>query len=199
MTGYDAFLMYQGIKLHFTNEAYDYFRYKKTYKCKLETFEKRRDKYSFQKLSRKFSTADELEFFIAAVFLSHPKTWVGELNGDAMHEAYLQRRKKKEALEYVTIEDLEKVGIKTLDDLKRSLQIEEEDGYPPLFRHVMRYEINVETLIAIDALTGCLELWSKQIHDTIIFPKWKMRMQRYLPFMSVDKKSLSHRVKEYLC
>lgn len=198
MTGYDAFLIYQGVKLHFNGESYDYFKYNKTYRCKVETFENRKDRFSFQQLSRKFGTKEELEYFISCVVLSHPNTWVGELNGDAMNEIYLKRRKIKESLEYETVSDLERVGIKTLEDLKRSLQIDEEDGYPPLFRHLMRCEINPETLIAIDVLTGCLEIWTNKIHDTIVFPKWKMRLERYLPFMTIDKKSLATRVLGYL-
>lgn len=200
MTGYDAFLVYQGIKLHFTTDGYDYInKYNRTYRCSIETFDKRRDKYSFHKLARKFGTKEELEFFVASIFLSNPKAWVGELNGDAMHDVYLHHRKIKESLEYSTIEDLNRIGIRTIDDLKKSLVIDErEDAYPPLLRCVMAKEIELETLIAIDILTNCFESWSKQIHDTVIFPKWRMRLQRYLPFMAVDKKNLSHQIKEYL-
>lgn len=198
MTGYDAFLVYQGIKLHFTSDSYDYFKYNKTYKCKVETFENRKDKYSFQKLSRKFGTKEELEYFVATVFFTNPKAWVGELTSETMHDAYLHRRKIKESIEYVTIEDLEKVGIKTLNDLKDSLQIDKEDGYPRILRYAMRNEINPETLIAINVLTECFEFWNGKIQDTIIFPSWKMRLTRYLPFMDINKRSLSARVRTYL-
>lgn len=199
MTGYDAFLVYQGIKLHFTTDSYDYIKYNRTYRCSMETFDKRKDKYSFHKLARKFGTKEELEFFVASVFLSNPKAWVGELNGDAMHDLYLHHRKIKESLEYRTIDDLGRIGIRSVDDLKKALTIDElEDGYPPLLRSVMCGEIELETLIAIDVLTNCFDSWAKQVQDTIIFPKWKLRLQRYLPFMDVDKKNLSHQIKEYL-
>ena len=52
MTGYEAFTIYNALKLHFTNEKYDYFKYKAKSRVTIDSFERRKDKYYFYKLSR---------------------------------------------------------------------------------------------------------------------------------------------------
>ena len=54
ITGYEAFGIYQALKLHFTTENFDYFKYNGKSKISVTSFENRKDKWFFYKLSRKF-------------------------------------------------------------------------------------------------------------------------------------------------
>lgn len=191
MTGYSVFLIYQAIKLHFTSDSYDYFKYQGKYRCSESKFESRRDKFSFVKLGRKYGNEEDLKFFLAANFLIKPKAWVGELNTDAAHESYLQRRKIKESLEYMVIQELSAIDITNRDTLRESMKVQNGE-HPALLLHMMRGDISPETLIGIDTLTGCLDEWSQALTDTIIYPPLKLRLRRYAPFLNVDRKSLAH-------
>ena len=59
MTGYEAYCLYNSLKLHFNSDSYDYFRYNGKISSSIEAFENRKDKYHFYKLSRRFAN-DEI-------------------------------------------------------------------------------------------------------------------------------------------
>ncbi len=52
--GFDVFKTYLGIKLHFTTNTYDWFKYEGKVNCKLDTFTKRNDRYCLQKISTRY-------------------------------------------------------------------------------------------------------------------------------------------------
>jgi len=191
MTGYNAFLLYQAIKLHFTVESYDFFRYQKKFHCAVETFEKRRDRFSFHKLGRQYPEENDLIFFLAATFFTKPKIWVGEMFGPEATDAYMKRRRIRESLEYTVLQDLDANHIHSIEDLKSAINTLGDDGYPVLLGYEIHHTITPETLLVIDALTHCLDAWGKKIADTIVYPKMKLHYQRYAPFVEIDAKHFS--------
>ena len=64
-TGFAAFAMYNSFKLHFTSTSYDYFKYNGKTNVTKENFMRRKDRYSFYKLSRKYSIAELKEYLVA--------------------------------------------------------------------------------------------------------------------------------------
>ena len=52
--GYEAYKKYLSIKLHFTKDEYDYFKYNGEINAKYETFIQRNDRYFFVKAARKY-------------------------------------------------------------------------------------------------------------------------------------------------
>ena len=59
-TGFAAYALWNALKLHFTSDSYDYFKYNGKTNVSKQTFSIRKDKYQFYKLSRKYSL-EELE------------------------------------------------------------------------------------------------------------------------------------------
>ena len=96
-TGYAAFTLYNSLKLHFTSKSYCYFKYHGKTNVSAVTFLKRKDKYSFYKLSRKYSL-DELKDFYVANFLEGDK-WVGDMAKDG-EEVYKKWQKTQQSLTY---------------------------------------------------------------------------------------------------
>ena len=64
--GYDAYCLYLAINNHFHSESYDFFKYNGKVSAKLESFMKRKDKYHFAKLARKYN--GELQDFYVATY-----------------------------------------------------------------------------------------------------------------------------------
>ena len=60
MEPFDAYKYYMPIKLHFESDSYDAPKYNFKTSISPQSFWKRRDKYHFAKLSRKFNKPDEL-------------------------------------------------------------------------------------------------------------------------------------------
>ena len=53
MTDFEAYRQFLALKLHFTSENYDYFRYNGKHNATMASFDKRTDKRLFKKLVRK--------------------------------------------------------------------------------------------------------------------------------------------------
>ena len=60
--GFSVFKTYLAIKLHFSSDTYDYFKYEGKVNCKLETFTKRNDRYFFHKLSTKYKPTEIINY-----------------------------------------------------------------------------------------------------------------------------------------
>ena len=65
MTGIEVYKMYLSLKLHFTTDSFDYMKYGNAEKASQHSFDSRRDKFFFVKLSRTFKEEVLREFFVA--------------------------------------------------------------------------------------------------------------------------------------
>ena len=74
--GYDAYTLYLGIKLHFYSKDYNFVRYNGKVKADINSFVKRKDKYHFGKLYKKYKNNLQ-DFYIAN--LSVYDLWAGDL------------------------------------------------------------------------------------------------------------------------
>lgn len=195
MTPYESFVMYQSLKLHFSNEKFDYFKYRGKTNISKETFEKRKDKYDFVKLSRKYSD-DEMEMFFVSNFLIHPKTWSKELLKDESDECFLEKQKILQSLSYVFKNDVELLKDK-FEDMNLMIRVP-EGGYPPLLKMVFQKEINLESLIILDSILKFFPLWKNKITDTFRWPDFALMCQKYKPFLQFDLHKFRKLLKEQI-
>ena len=65
MNEFDAYKIYLAFKLHFTSEKYDITKTKGAVKFKKESFYKRQDQLSFQRLAEEFNDDTLPKFLIA--------------------------------------------------------------------------------------------------------------------------------------
>ena len=71
MTGYEAYKEYLALKNHFTLDNYDYIKYNGRVSASESSFLKRKDKFFFTKLGKKFD-GEELKYFLVSnQFHSH--------------------------------------------------------------------------------------------------------------------------------
>lgn len=198
-TGFAVFSLYNALKLHFTSDNYDYLKYNGKTNVSQESFLKRKDKYTFYKLARKYSI-EELKNFFIANFLDGDK-WVGDMNTVDGEEVYRKWQKTQQSLTYTFENDiiylLDNYGIK-------SEEIFRVDGgnYPKLLQEVMCRKVSLETLIILNNQTNFVRShWVPRIKDDIIWPDWLLKIEKYAPFLSYDKekftKFLKEKIKEY--
>ena len=69
------------MKNHFTNRKYDFFTYGGKSRATMTSFNKRKDKYWFEKTSRKYSDQEITDFLLANfVTADTPQNlWIGEI------------------------------------------------------------------------------------------------------------------------
>ncbi len=69
------------MKSHFTNSKYDFFKYGGKSRATVTAFNRRKDKYWFEKTSRKYSDGQIVDFLLANFVTStNPENlWIGEI------------------------------------------------------------------------------------------------------------------------
>jgi len=103
-TGFAAYALWNALKLHFTSESYDYFKYNGKTNVSKQTFTTNKSKYQFYKLSRKYNL-DELKNFYIANFIQGKGDWVGDLLQDG-DENYTKWQKTQQSLTYTFENDI---------------------------------------------------------------------------------------------
>jgi hypothetical protein len=182
MTGYEAFTLYHTLKLHFTS-TYDYFKYNGKCNIGVTSFENRKDKYYFYKLSRKYPNKEELINFLVANFLEDSKVWVGNLLQEESDIIYKARQKVIQSLSYTFENECRDIFGSTTNP--NEVLVTNGD-YPVLLTMALRKEISAETVIILNKILGFLPIWDEKITDTIRWPDYRDRINKYASFLSLD-------------
>ena len=176
MTPFDAYKTYQAIRLHFNGGSYDYFQYR-TIKANKEKFDTRNDKYFYYKLSKH----EDVELFLASVFLNEEKVWVGNLFDEKYADNYRATQKRLQSLEYIFRSEIEQY-----DSLDEALTMRGGD-WPKILYEYKRNAVSPETMIILDSLTQCFKYWEETGNDTIVLPKIITGLKRYGQFIHFDR------------
>jgi hypothetical protein len=185
ITGYEAFGLFQSLKLHFTTDSYDFFKYNGKSRISIDAFENKKDKYYYYKLSRRLQSKNDLIAFIVANLLKKDNLWIGDLLTEESETIYRQRQKVLQSLTYTFQNDCTNLfdGVSNPNDILQS----ENGDYPVLLVRSLRQEIEFETLCIMNAVLNFIPLWSRKITDTIQWPEYKRKIVKYTPFLSFDK------------
>jgi len=181
VTGFEVYKMYLALKLHFTSDTYDYFQYGGTAKASQKSFDNRKDKFFFVKLSRKFKSLELRDFFVSNLIAEdkvYPATLVRE--GAKNYSEWIKR---KESLSYQFRED---VG--TLHEIS-----EDFDGlfsvtsvHPPLVKAYLGGRITIETLTIFNKIFQFTSQFDKTVKDEIVWKPLRNKVVKYDPFLTVD-------------
>lgn len=182
-TGFTAYSLYQAIKLHFTSD-YDFFKYNGKTNVSKDSFAQNKSKYSFYKLSRKYSYDDLREYYVAN-FLERDVNWVGEIVGPEGEETYKKWQKRIQRLTYQFEQDIMSL-MDSVDD-PNSLLVVKNGQYPKLLVSSQQGDITIETLVIMNDIMNFFPMWNKKIDDTIIWPAYKKRCEKYSPFLIYNK------------
>ena len=184
ITGYEAFGMYQAIKLHFTTDSYDFMKYGGKSKISVDAFDNRKDKYHFHKLSRRLTTQDELIMFLVANFIHNDNIWVGDLLTEESETIYRQRQRVLQSMSYIFENDCRKIfeGVSNPNEVLQS-----DDGdYPSLLKMTLQKATEIETLCILNNILGFLPVWNRKITDTVRWPQYSRKVTKYAAFLPKD-------------
>lgn len=183
--GYDAYCLYLAINNHFYSDSYDYFKYNGKVSAKLESFMKRKDKYHFAKLSRKYN--DELKDFLVANF-SKKRYYVRDLLEMECEKNYTEFKKRKQKLTYLITEEM-----RYLFDKYKHIDfcIGIKDGqHSNILREYLGGRIAAETLVAADKIFGIFKDYDSMVNENFIWPKTRKRLDSLAPFLELEDKKL---------
>jgi hypothetical protein len=182
MTSFDAYKTYLALKNHFSKPKYDYFKYAGKSRASVETFNKRKDKYWFERISRQKNDQEIKDFFVANFVKSdNPQSmWIGQLMSEG-EDCYKEWSKRQQSLSYIfkqESEDLLSSG--TIDEI-----LDASRQHPIILKMFLSGKISIETLVVWDKIFLFRNNFDKQLLD----PVWEivsLKIQKYSLFLNIS-------------
>lgn len=185
MEPYDVYKYYMAMKLHFESDSYEAPKYNYKTSAKPQAFFKRRDKYHFAKLGRKFNEPTELIDFLTSQFIeSDSKNWIGDMLQN--EERYTDWQKRIQSLSYIFEQDINRLA-EDVESFDQVFETPPEYQYPRVIQRYLQNEITLESVVILDRLTGFLAKADRQITETIVWPDVSKRIRKYGLLLRFDE------------
>ena len=182
VTPFETYQTYLSMKSHFTNKRYDFFKYGGKSRATMTSFNKRKDKYWFEKTSRKYSD-QEITDFLLSNFVNNDtpqNLWIGEIinSGERKYADWMRRQ---QSLTYLFKEQSKKLLLeKKLEEVFNCSK-----GHPPILKKYLGGEISLETLVIFEKIFSFGKKFNRKLKD----PVWEtvnMKMKKYIPFLNIN-------------
>ena len=182
VTPYETYQTYLSMKSHFTNPKYDFFKYGGKSRATVSSFNKRKDKYWFEKTSRKYSDQEILDFLLSNfITANNPQNlWIGEIINSGERN-YSEWMKRQQSLTYLFKEQLEEL----LSEKKLDEVFDCSKGHPPILKKYLGGDLSLETLIILEKIFFFVKKFDKTIKD----PVWEtvsLKIKKYIPFININ-------------
>ena len=182
VTPFETYQTYLSMKSHFTNKRYDFFKYGGKSKATMTSFNKRKDKYWFEKTSRKYSDQEITDFLLANfVTTNTPQNlWIGEIINSG-ERTYADWKRRQQSLTYLFKEQSKKLlSEKELEEVFNCSR-----GHPPILKKYLGGEISLETLVIFEKIFSFGKKFNRKLKD----PVWEtvsMKIKKYVPFLNIN-------------
>ena len=182
VTPFETYQAYLGMKSHFTNPKYDFIKYGGKSRATMTSFNKRKDKYWFEKTSRKYSDQEVVDFLLSNfVNATNPQNlWIGEIINSG-ERTYAEWKMRQQSLTYMFKEQSENLLLD--NDLERVFSCSK--GHPVVLKKYLGGEISLETLSILEKIFSFQKNFDKKLSD----PVWEtvsMKLKKYLPFLNIN-------------
>jgi hypothetical protein len=182
VTPFETYQHYLSLKNHFTNPKYDFFKYGAKTRASMASFNKRRDKYWFEKTSRKYSDKEIVDFLVSNFVASDTpgNLWIGEIINSGERN-YAEWMKRQQSLSYLYREQMQEF----FSENKLEDAFNCSKGHPPILKKFLGGEISIETLSICEKIFCFREKFDKKLDD----PVWEtvsLKLKKYLPFLNID-------------
>ena len=194
--GFDTYQTYLALKRHFTSN-YDYFKYKGKVKASLESYLRRKDKFFFRKLGKKYDKEELVNFFVSNFVVSD--NWIGNLVSQESEENYVRFQKRMQSLSYLYDNDVHRIiDYCRENDLQlNSVLLVEDDNHPILLKLLLQKKISIETVIIMDDPLKFIRYWNAKLDD-IIWEEKKQLISNYRQFLKYDRNIYRQKLKEII-
>ena len=182
VTPFETYRTYLSMKSHFTNPKYDFIKYGGKSRATMTSFNKRKDKYWFEKTSRKYSDQEVIDFLLSNfVNATNPQNlWIGEIINSG-ERTYAEWKMRQQSLTYMFTEQSE--NLLSENDLETVFNCSK--GHPIVLKKYLGGEISLETLSILEKVFSFKGKFDKKLKD----PVWEtvsMKSKKYLPFLNIN-------------
>ena len=182
VTPYETYQTYLSMKSHFTNPKYDFFKYGGKSRATVSSFNKRKDKYWFEKTSRKYSDQEILDFLLSNfITANNPQNlWIGEIINSGERN-YSEWMKRQQSLTYLFKEQLEEL----LSEKKLDEVFDCSKGHPPILKKYLGGDLSLETLIILEKIFSFVKKFDKTIKDPVL-ETVSLKINNYIAFININ-------------
>ena len=179
---FETYQHYLSLKNHFTNPKYDFFKYGAKTRASVTSFNKRKDKYWFEKTSRKYSDKEVVDFLVSNFTATdNPQNlWIGEIINSGERN-YSEWMKRQQSLTYLFKEQSnELLSENELESLFNCTK-----GHPLILKKFLSGSVSLETLTIFDKVFHFSKNFDKKLDD----PVWEsvsLKLKKYSPFLNID-------------
>ncbi len=182
VTPFETYQHYLSLKNHFTNPKYDFFRYGARTRATVTSFNKRKDKYWFEKTSRKYNDREVVDFLVSNfVSADNPQSlWIGEIINSG-ERTYADWMRRKQSLTYLFKEQSNEL----LSERKLAELFNCSKGHPVILKRYLGGKISLETLVIFNKIFDFVSIMDKKLDD----PVWEtvsLKIKKYNPFINID-------------
>ena len=182
VTPFETYQTYLSMKSHFTNPKYDFFRYGGKSRATMSSFNKRKDKYWFEKTSRKYSDEEVLNFLLANFVNTdnQQNLWIGEIINSG-ERTYAEWMRRKQSLTYIFKEQSEKL----LSEIELEELFSCSKGHPLILKKYLGGEVSLETFVILEKIFSFGKDFDKKLDD----PVWEsvsLKVKKYIPFININ-------------
>ena len=175
----DVYLMYCAMKAHFGKTDYNFIKYGGKSRVPRNSFFKRKDRYFFVKLSKKYKTENEIRNYFIANFMMEQRGYVANFND----ENYEKWQNKQNNFHDIFTNEIQPM----IQDFNSLFEIKKSE-HPKLMKEYLGKRISLETLIILDELVEYSKKWNEHLKDDLLWPDLKKLMNNYKWFLTFDKK-----------
>ena len=182
VTPFETYQAYLGMKSHFTNPKYDFVKYGGKSRATMTSFNKRKDKYWFEKTSRKYSDQEVIDFLLSNfVNATNPQNlWIGEIINSG-ERTYSEWMKRQQSLTYLFTEQSNELLLeKNLEEV-----FDCSKGHPVVLKKYLGGDISLETFAILEKIFSFQKNFDKKLTD----PVWEtvsLKLKKYLPFININ-------------
>ena len=191
MEAYDAYRLYLGLKLHFQDDKYNFMRFNGGVRSSPESFFKRKDRWFFEKLIRRYKGEQVKEFFISN-FITGDK--YGGLHTEEADIIYTDWKKRMQSVTYNFKNDI-KVLIESVEHFDELFQKDEQ--YPVILLKLYQGEIQLETFLILNQMLNFFPQFDEEL-DEYQWPVTRKLCNKYSSFLNVDLKKYRQIVRKEL-
>jgi hypothetical protein len=182
VTPFETYQHYLSLQNHFTNPKYDFFRYGAKTRATVTSFNKRKDKYWFEKTSRKYSDQEVVQFLVSNfISADNPQNlWIGEIINSG-EKNYAEWMKRQQSLSYLFKEQMNEL----LSENELESVFNCSKGHPLILKKYLAGDVSIENVVICEKIFSFREKFDKKLDD----PVWEtvsLKIKKYLPFLNID-------------
>jgi hypothetical protein len=183
MNGFEVYREYIAIKLHFTNDYYDYFKVGGRTTANIHSYNKRKDQYFFDYLAKNGGDESDIKMKLVLYFLNERHMYIKEIVEEYRKRPnyFLQWLGFIEGFPYTAIKQFGEIRDGFIKAKSSTISTQNIDVFhsPIIFEKYLEKEIYAESFILFDSFFKI----SKLLKHNLLWKEESKILKKYFPFV----------------